>query len=90
MKKFNLRNFKLRRVTVQDLDDRLLLVNLYATQALMLIIGTAWLIFQGQNPISLLAWPDGLQFLYWGSRTCGRCSPGQSCRGTLDARGSGG
>jgi Predicted metal-dependent membrane protease len=67
MKKFNMRNFRLRRVTVDDLDDRMLLVNLYATQALMLIIGTAWLIFQGRNPIALLTWPYGPQFLYWGA-----------------------
>jgi hypothetical protein len=66
MKKFRLRDFKVRRVTVDELDDRALLINLYATQALMLIIGTCWLIFQGRNPISLLDLPDGPQFLYWG------------------------
>jgi len=67
MKKFKQRQFKLRRVTVDELDDRMLLANLYATQALMLIIGTAWLIFQGRNPIALLAWPGGPEFLYWGA-----------------------
>jgi hypothetical protein len=67
MKKFKLRNFKVRRVTVDELDDRMLLLNLYATQALMLIIGTAWLFFQGRNPIALLAWPAGSQFLFWGA-----------------------
>jgi hypothetical protein len=66
MKKFRLRDFKVRSVTVDELDDRALLINLYATQALMLIIGTCWLIFQGRNPISLLDLPDGPQFLYWG------------------------
>ena len=67
MKKFKLRDFKVRRVTIDELDDRMLLINLYATQALMLIIGTCWLIFQGRNPFLLLVRPDGPQFLYWGA-----------------------
>ncbi|OUM96814.1 MAG: abortive infection protein [Thermobacillus sp. ZCTH02-B1] len=66
MKKFNLRDFKMRRVTIDELDDRMLLINLYATQALMFIIGMCWLIFQGRNPIALLGLPDGPNFLYWG------------------------
>lgn len=67
MKKFDPRNIKIRRVTVDELSDRMLLANLYATQALMLIIGLGWLILQGRNPIALFAWPEDWQFLYWGA-----------------------
>jgi len=66
MKKINFKRFKLKQVTVHDLNDRLLLINLYITQALTLIIGIIWLIFQRRNPITLLSWPEGIEFLYWG------------------------
>lgn len=67
MKKFDIRKIKLRKVTVQELDDRMLLVNLYLTQALTLIIGLAWIFFQGRNPILLLELPPGYSFLLWGA-----------------------
>ncbi|PZD93495.1 CPBP family intramembrane metalloprotease [Paenibacillus sambharensis] len=66
MKKFDIKNIKIRKVSVDELDDRMLLMNLYLTQVLTLIIGLAWIFFQGRNPFSLLAVPEGSAFLYWG------------------------
>lgn len=67
MKKFDLRKIKIRKVSVDQLSDRLLLANLYATQALTLIIGTAWIMLQGRNPLRLLEIPQDLIFLLWGA-----------------------
>ncbi|MGU3470341.1 CPBP family intramembrane glutamic endopeptidase [Paenibacillus sp. D51F] len=66
MKKFDIRNIRVRSVSVDELDDRMLLLNLYMTQAITLIIGLVWCFFQGRNPIALFRWPDSLAFLYWG------------------------
>lgn len=68
MKKFGI---KIRKVTVDELDDRMLLINLYVTQALTLIIGLIWILFQRRSPISLLAVPDGASFLVWGAGFAG-------------------
>ncbi len=66
MKKFDWRNIKIRKVTVDQLDDRMLLLNLYLTQALTLIIGLIWVFLQRRNPISLLEIPAGWMFALWG------------------------
>lgn len=66
MKKFDIRKIKLRRVTVDELDDRMLLINLYVTQALTLIIGLCWHFFQGRNPFSAFRIPAGWEPLVWG------------------------
>lgn len=66
MKKFDIRNIRVRKVNVDEIDDRMLLINLYATQALTLIIGIIWLLFQRQNLVHLLALPDTLSTLWWG------------------------
>ena len=58
MKKFDIRNIRIRKVTVDELDDRMLLINLYATQALTLIIGFIWLLFQRQNVFRLFSPPQ--------------------------------
>ncbi|WP_276351730.1 CPBP family intramembrane glutamic endopeptidase [Cohnella caldifontis] len=67
MRKFDIRNLKLRKVTVDDLDDRMLLANLYLTQALTFIIGIAWIFFQGRNPLRLLDIPGDWKFALWGA-----------------------
>jgi len=67
MKKFDIRNIKLRKVTVDQLDDRMLLMNLYATQALTLLIGCIWILFQHRNPLRLIFLPEGYEFLVWGA-----------------------
>lgn len=66
MKKFDIRNIKVRKVNVDEIDDRMLLINLYATQALTLIIGIIWLLFQRQNLFQLLALPKLPDALWWG------------------------
>jgi membrane protease YdiL (CAAX protease family) len=66
MKKLDLRKIRFRRVTIDEIDDRLLLVNLYATQAVTLIIGFIWIFFQHRNPFLLFAAPESAMFLAWG------------------------
>lgn len=61
-----LRNVKFRKVTVDQLSDKMLLVNLYLTQALTLIIGIIIVILQGRNVIDLFAWPTTWEFAVWG------------------------
>jgi membrane protease YdiL (CAAX protease family) len=67
MKKFDIRKFKIRQVTVDQLDDRMLLFNLYLTQLLTFIIGLVWLFFQGRNPIRVLEFPSSWTFALWGA-----------------------
>ncbi|RAP76418.1 CPBP family intramembrane glutamic endopeptidase [Paenibacillus montanisoli] len=67
MKKFDLRKLKIKPVTVDQIDDRMLLINLYATQAITLVIGFIWLLFQKRNPFLLFAPPEGLKYLYFGA-----------------------
>ncbi|MBB6635423.1 CPBP family intramembrane glutamic endopeptidase [Cohnella thailandensis] len=67
MKKFNIRNVKVRKVDIGQLDDRLLLINLYLTQLITFIIGFLWVIFQGRSVINLFRFNDSLDFLYWGA-----------------------
>ncbi|XID94231.1 CPBP family intramembrane glutamic endopeptidase [Paenibacillaceae bacterium WGS1546] len=67
MRKFDFRKIKIRQVSVDELSDRMLLVNLYATQALTLIIGIVWVLFQRRNPLDLFAIPAGYEFALWGA-----------------------
>ena len=66
MKKINFKNIKVRKVSVDEINDKMLLLNLYLTQGLILIIGFLWLFFQKQNVISLLTIPHNMAnvFLY--------------------------
>lgn len=66
MKKFDIRNIRVRKVSVDDLDDRMLLINLYTTQGLTFIIGLIWVLFQRQNLVALFKVPKELTFLWWG------------------------
>ncbi|CAM4284635.1 MAG: type II CAAX endopeptidase family protein [Paenibacillus macerans] len=65
MKKFKFGKVKIQKVDPGQLDDRLLLINLYLTQGLTLFIGLIIIFFQKRNPLSLLAWPEHAAFLYW-------------------------
>lgn len=65
MRKFDIKNVKLRKVSVDELSDKMLLMNLYATQALTFIIGLAWIFFQGQNILEVFRFPDEYAFLLW-------------------------
>lgn len=66
MKKFDMRKIKLRKVTVDQLSDRLLLINLYITQAITFIIGLIVVLLQGRNVIALFEWPSAYEFALWG------------------------
>lgn len=57
--------FKERQVRVHELDDRLLLLNLYLTQGLTLLAALIWIWLQGRNPFALLVLPEGWQWLWW-------------------------
>ncbi|WP_438445570.1 lysostaphin resistance A-like protein [Gorillibacterium sp. sgz5001074] len=67
MKRFRLRDFKLKQVDIHDLDDRLLLINLYLTQGLTLLLGLAIMAWQRQNPLKLLAIPPNITPFLWGA-----------------------
>ncbi|MBH5317992.1 CPBP family intramembrane metalloprotease [Paenibacillus sp. GSMTC-2017] len=66
MKKFDIRNIRVRKVNIDEIDDRMLLINLYATQALTLIIGIIWILFQRQNIIQLFSVPSTIMYIWWG------------------------
>lgn len=66
MKKFDIRKIRFKKVTIDQIDDRLLLINLYATQAATIIIGCIWILFQHRNPFLLFSLPAGPVFLLWG------------------------
>ena len=65
MRKFDIRNLKVRTISVDQLSDRLLLINLYATQGITFIIGLLWVFLQGRNAIRLFGSPDGYPFAAW-------------------------
>ena len=67
MKKINWGKWKLRTVKVEEIGDRALLVNLYATQLITLTIGIVIVLLQGRNPAALLLWPDSHTPLLWGA-----------------------
>ncbi|WP_019638968.1 CPBP family intramembrane glutamic endopeptidase [Paenibacillus fonticola] len=66
MKKNKFGKIKIQRVDPGQLNERLLLINLYITQGLTLIIGIVILFFQKRNVISLLQFPENTHFLFWG------------------------
>lgn len=57
---------KWKRAQIHELNDRLLLYNLYLTQGLTLLIGAIWIIFQKRNELELFALPNTLHVLWWG------------------------
>lgn len=68
MRKWNWKNVTIRKVDIAQLDDRLLLVNLYVTQALTFIIGCIVLFFQHNHDIfHRLRIDDPASVLLWGA-----------------------
>lgn len=59
MKKIKWPKLKVRRVDPGELDDRMLLLNLYVTQALVLIIGASIVLFQSRSLSKLFQFPSG-------------------------------
>ncbi|RCX23227.1 hypothetical protein DFP94_101823 [Fontibacillus phaseoli] len=66
MKKFKFGNVKIQKVDPSQLNDRLLLINLYFTQGLALFVALIVLFFQKRNPITVLKFPENPEFVYWG------------------------
>lgn len=66
MKKFKLGEVKIKKVSPEQLTDRMLLINLYVTQGLTLVIGLIWILLQRRNPIQLLNIPESAHFVAWG------------------------
>lgn len=56
---------KLQQVDPGQLNEKMLLVNLYLTQGLTLIIGLIITLFQKRNPFTLLQFPEQIHFLGW-------------------------
>lgn len=71
LKKFKIGDVKIQKVDPGQLDDRMLLINLYLTQGLTLFIGLVILFFQKRNPISVLKFPEYPDFIYWGAGLAG-------------------
>ncbi|MCZ8520571.1 MULTISPECIES: type II CAAX endopeptidase family protein [Paenibacillus] len=69
MKKFNfkLKDLKFRKVDIQELDDRMLLVNLYMTQGLVLLAGAVILFFQKASFVRLFAPGNPYTVMVWGT-----------------------
>ncbi|HEY0826979.1 MAG TPA: type II CAAX endopeptidase family protein [Bacilli bacterium] len=68
MKKINFRKFKFGKMNINDLDDRTLLINLYATQFLTLSLGLIIIGFQENNRlIPMLSLLNYQKVFIWGS-----------------------
>ncbi|WP_195571044.1 CPBP family intramembrane glutamic endopeptidase [Paenibacillus sp. 1001270B_150601_E10] len=59
--------FKTRQVQIDQLDDRMLLLNLYLTQAITLVVGVIWVLVSRRNPIQLLEIPIQYTPFLWGA-----------------------
>ncbi|MHA0855488.1 lysostaphin resistance A-like protein [Paenibacillus sp. CMAA1364] len=64
--KFKISNIKIKRISPDQLTDRLLLINLYFTQVLTLVIGILWLFFQKRNLFDLFSHQDIVNIMAWG------------------------
>ncbi|WP_159882950.1 CPBP family intramembrane glutamic endopeptidase [Paenibacillus puerhi] len=67
MKKFNFKQFKFHRVRADELTDRLLVLNLYVTQAVVLLIAAVILWFQKPNLPSLFSLEPAWPIVLWGA-----------------------
>jgi uncharacterized protein len=67
MKKFRFREFKLKPMDINDMDDGLLMLNLYLTQGLTLLIGLILIAVQRVNPLTLFSFLQWKSALLWGS-----------------------
>lgn len=59
--------FKRKPVDIRDMDDRLLLINLYITQGLTLLLALVLTAFMRINPLRLFSVPGSWQPLLWGA-----------------------
>jgi membrane protease YdiL (CAAX protease family) len=68
MKKWNLRNLrlKLKTIDINEISDRTLLINLYLTQLLTVVLGIIMLLFQKNNILHQLSFDKPNTFIIWG------------------------
>lgn len=66
MKKFDWRNIRLRKVSIEELNERILLINLYATQAITLLVGLITVYLQKNNNLHLFDLSAGWNIVMWG------------------------
>ncbi|HEX7057599.1 MAG TPA: type II CAAX endopeptidase family protein [Bacilli bacterium] len=66
MKKWNWRKWRIRRIKIEEIDERLLLINLYATQALSFCLGIVVIWLQRNNDLHLWAFDRLEQAFIWG------------------------
>ena len=67
MKKFRFKHIKFRQINTNELSEKILLINLYITQALVLLLGIVIIAFQRENEmIPLFYAPENLSFLWYG------------------------
>ncbi|MEK8127436.1 type II CAAX endopeptidase family protein [Paenibacillus filicis] len=67
MKKINFKQFKLQPVSADQLTDRLLIINLYVTQAVILLIAAVILWFQKPNLLSMFSLASPGHLALWGA-----------------------
>ncbi|GIO58988.1 lysostaphin resistance A-like protein [Paenibacillus cellulositrophicus] len=66
MKKRKWKLPKIQQAKPEQLNDRLLLINLYITQGLTLLIGLVWILLQRRNPLALFQLQHPGQVVAWG------------------------
>lgn len=66
MKKRKWKLHKIQQAKPEQLNDRLLLINLYITQGLTLLIGLVWILLQRRNPLALFQLQHPGQVAAWG------------------------
>lgn len=66
MKKIDFSRFRLKKVDVHELDDRMLLLNLYITQFVVLLIAGIIFLFQKPDFKAMFSFQPGAQIFIWG------------------------
>jgi membrane protease YdiL (CAAX protease family) len=66
MKKIDFSRFRLKKADIHELDDRMLLLNLYMTQLVVLLIAGIIFLFQKPDFKAMFSLRPGAQILIWG------------------------
>jgi len=67
MKKPDFNKFKGKSISLNDIDDRTLILNLYLTQLITLVIGVVILLFVQPNLSAMFSLHLGWEILWWGA-----------------------
>lgn len=66
MSRWNFKKIQFKKVNLEEMDDRTLLLNLYFTQILTLFMGAIIIFFQHNNIFLKLSFDQSSWFLLWG------------------------